>query len=158
MIADFLMPYRDDLDVSLLLGINCASEIKPREIIPGNDNDPYAQRIALGWGAIGIVWPGDCKAENEEDCAGANRIIPVKFGAAQGNFVISPSRRTQRKSSIHYRKTRCLSKTSLKQTLKNDQFLLKIENLWRRWRMGYTKGGQSLWTAPAIQARTCQFT
>ena len=69
------MPYREDLDVGLLLGINCASAIKPREILPGNDNDPYAKHTALGWGVIGIVRPSDCKAENEEDCAGANRII-----------------------------------------------------------------------------------
>lgn len=74
-IADSLMPYREDLDVGFLIGINCASAIKPREIIPGNDNDPYAKRTALGWGVIGIVRPSDCKAENEENCAGANRII-----------------------------------------------------------------------------------
>ena len=40
-----------DLDVSLLLGINCARAIKPREVIPGNDDDPYAQRTgrSSGW-------------------------------------------------------------------------------------------------------------
>lgn len=74
-IANSLMPYREDLDVGLLLGINCASAIKPREIIPGNDNDPCAKHTALGWGVIGIVRPSDCNTENEEDCAGANRII-----------------------------------------------------------------------------------
>ena len=52
--ADCLMPYRDNMDVGLLLGINCASAIKPREVIPGNDNDPYAKRTALGWGVIGL--------------------------------------------------------------------------------------------------------
>lgn len=39
-IADQFMPYKKDLDVSLLLGINCARAIKPREVIPGNDDDP----------------------------------------------------------------------------------------------------------------------
>lgn len=42
--VDCLMPYGDDMDVGLLLGINCASAIKPRE-----DNDPYAKQTALGW-------------------------------------------------------------------------------------------------------------
>ena len=42
--VDCLMPYGDDMDVGLLLGIKCASAIKPRE-----DNDPYAKQTALGW-------------------------------------------------------------------------------------------------------------
>ena len=42
------MPYKEELDVSLLLGINWARAIKPREVIPGNDDDPYAKRRALG--------------------------------------------------------------------------------------------------------------
>lgn len=74
-IADCLMPYRDDLDVGLLLGINCSSGIKPREIIPGSDNDPYAKRTALGWGVIGIVRPGDREDEDEDDFAGVNKTI-----------------------------------------------------------------------------------
>lgn len=57
-IADHLIPYKEDLDVSLLLGINYAHAIKPREVIPGNDNDPYAQSTTLSWGIIGMVEPG----------------------------------------------------------------------------------------------------
>lgn len=72
-IADHLMPYRDDLDVSLLLGINCARAIKPREIIPGNDDDPYAKRTALGWGVIGMVTPNT--SECDEESVGVNRIV-----------------------------------------------------------------------------------
>ena len=56
-IASHLMPYDDNLDVGLLIGINCARAIKPREIIPGNDDDPYAKRTALGWGIIGMTAP-----------------------------------------------------------------------------------------------------
>ena len=50
-IADQFLPYKEDLDVSLLLGINCARATKPREVIPGNDDDPYAQRTgrSSGW-------------------------------------------------------------------------------------------------------------
>ena len=59
-IEDQLMSYKEDLDVSLLLSINCARAIKPREFIPGNDDDPYAQRTTLGWGIIGIVDTGRC--------------------------------------------------------------------------------------------------
>ena len=80
------MPYKDDMDVGLLLGINCASAIKPREVIPGNDNDPYAKRTALGWGIIGTVKPSDCKVEVEEDYAGANKIIAREVHCSSGKL------------------------------------------------------------------------
>ena len=67
------MPYNDQLDVSLLLGINCARAIKPREIIPRGDEDPYAKRTALGWGVIGMVRPN--ASELEEEGVGVNRIV-----------------------------------------------------------------------------------
>ena len=66
------MPYDDNLDVSLLLEINCARAIKPREIIPGNDDDPYAKRTALGWGIIGMTAPD---ATGYDDGVKVNRII-----------------------------------------------------------------------------------
>lgn len=71
-IAHQLMPNKDDLDVSLLLGINCTRAIKPREVIPGNDDDPYAQRTTVGWGIIGMVEPGRCNCEARVD---AHRIV-----------------------------------------------------------------------------------
>ena len=62
-IADLLMPFREDLEVGILIGTNCTRAIKPREIIPGKDDDPYAKRTALVWGIIGIV----NRNNNEED-------------------------------------------------------------------------------------------
>ena len=66
------MPYNDNLDVSLLLGLNCARAIKPREIIPGTDDDPYAKRTALGWGIIGMTTPD---ATGNYDGVRVNRIV-----------------------------------------------------------------------------------
>ena len=54
-IADNLMPCKEEVDVALLLGIFSACGIKPREIIPGNYDDPYPKRIALGWGLLSMV-------------------------------------------------------------------------------------------------------
>ena len=72
-IADMynLMPYKEEVDVALLLGINCARAIKPREIIKGNNNDPYAKRTALGWGVVGMVEPDTYKGE---ESVGVNRV------------------------------------------------------------------------------------
>ena len=47
------MPYLQDVEIGLLIGASCARAIKPREVIPGMDDDPYAMRTALGWGLIG---------------------------------------------------------------------------------------------------------
>ena len=43
------------MEVGLLIGSNCPDAIMPREVIPGNPNEPYAQRTKLGWGIIGNV-------------------------------------------------------------------------------------------------------
>ena len=39
----------------LLIGSNCSQAIVPREVIPGKQNEPYAQRTDLVWGIIGNV-------------------------------------------------------------------------------------------------------
>ena len=62
------MPYKEE---ALLHGINCARAINPREIIPGNDKDPYAKRTALGWGVVGMVEPDTYKGE---ESVGVNRV------------------------------------------------------------------------------------
>jgi hypothetical protein len=73
-IAEFFMPFRNDVVVGLLIGTNCARAIKPREIIPGNDDDPYAKRTALGWGIIGIV-EAKVNKESDDNFVVVNRVI-----------------------------------------------------------------------------------
>ena len=72
-IADQLMPYRDNVKVGLLIGSNCTRAIMPREVIPGNYDDPYALRTDLGWGIVGRVsW----RPDYDGDSFGVtNRII-----------------------------------------------------------------------------------
>ena len=65
------MLYKQEVAVALLLGINCAHGIKQREIIPGNDDDPYAKRNALGWGVVAMFAPDTCKGE---ESVGVNRV------------------------------------------------------------------------------------
>ena len=74
-ISKNIMPLNEDVEVGLLIGLNCSRAIKPLEVIPGKDDEPYAKRTALGWGIIGAVEP----LANEDDEAGddiaCNRII-----------------------------------------------------------------------------------
>ena len=70
-----IMPLNEDIEVGLLIGLNCPRAIKPLEVIPGKEDDPYAKKTALGWGIIGAV-----RSSNEEDTEvkseiACNRII-----------------------------------------------------------------------------------
>ena len=47
-VADRLTPYHPDAEISILIGNNCPKAIRPREIVAGNDDEPYALRTALG--------------------------------------------------------------------------------------------------------------
>ena len=64
-IADKLTPYHPDAEISILIGNNCPRAIRPREIVAGEDDEPYAQRTILGWGVIGRV----CKSSDVESRA-----------------------------------------------------------------------------------------
>ena len=61
------MPYDPDIEISLLIGNNCTRVIRPREVIPGGEDEPYAQRSLLGWEVIGR----GCKSISKSDsCRG----------------------------------------------------------------------------------------
>ena len=55
------MPYRKDLEVGLSIGTNCPKAIKPREVIPGSDDDLCGIKTDLGWGIVGRV----CKSNQD---------------------------------------------------------------------------------------------
>ena len=57
------MPYKEDIEVGILISTNCPRAIKPREVIPGLDDDPYGIKTDLGWGIVGRV----CKSPPDED-------------------------------------------------------------------------------------------
>ena len=73
-IAEEIMPYREDLQVGLLVGTDCLRAIKPREVIPGGDNDPYGVRTDLGWGIVGRVCRSPPQGD-EEIGSWANRVV-----------------------------------------------------------------------------------
>ena len=66
-IADQIAPYRNDVEIGLLIGSDCPRAIMPREIIPGEDDSPYAMRSDLGWGIIGKI-SQSLDEEDEERC------------------------------------------------------------------------------------------
>ncbi|KAL9966153.1 hypothetical protein ACROYT_G024179 [Oculina patagonica] len=72
-IADKLMPYDPNVEISLLIGNNCPSIVRPREVVVGKDDDPYGQKSLMGWGIVGRV----CKSTSEsgESEAVCNKIV-----------------------------------------------------------------------------------
>lgn len=54
-IHPFLQQDDDDLDVGLLIGGNCPRVLEPIEVIPCQDDGPYAFRSALGWCVTGPI-------------------------------------------------------------------------------------------------------
>jgi len=62
-IADEIPPYEEHLSIGLLIGNNCVRALKPRYIVPGKSNNPYAVCTTLVWGVIGARSHG----EHEDD-------------------------------------------------------------------------------------------
>ncbi|XP_033119376.1 uncharacterized protein LOC117118785 [Anneissia japonica] len=58
-IADQVVPYMPNVPVPLLIGNNVPSIIRPRDIIAGEEDQPYAQKSILGWGIVGTI----CKTQ-----------------------------------------------------------------------------------------------
>ena len=80
-IQDKIPPYQERLEVGLLIRCNCPRALKPREVITGRADDPYAIRTLLGWGIIGPITPvRDTLDEFEENESTCNRIITQEVG------------------------------------------------------------------------------
>ena len=73
-IAEKLVPYQPDAEISLLIGSNCPQAIRPREICAGGENEPYGQKTLLGWGVIGRV----CKSQDETQRNVCNKISQMR--------------------------------------------------------------------------------
>lgn len=88
-IADEIPPYEEHLSIGLLIGNNCVRALKPRSIVPGKSNDPYAIRTTLGWGVVGARNHGDHDDETEMT-AGCHRIATREIAsneALTGKFI-----------------------------------------------------------------------
>ena len=55
MVRKHVPPYMEDVEIGLLIGLNCPSAVRPRDNDCGNENEPYVVRSLLGWHVNGPV-------------------------------------------------------------------------------------------------------
>lgn len=67
-------------DVGLLIGYNCPRAIKPRQMIDGADNEPYAVLTDLGRSIVGCSTPGF----NERQSSLCHRVTVKELADADG--------------------------------------------------------------------------
>ena len=77
-IKDKIPPIQNNVEVGLLIGCNCPKALKPKEVILGNDSDPYAVKTELGWGIIGPVSPSFL--DDQDDVSTCHRIVTREIG------------------------------------------------------------------------------
>ena len=74
-IAMQIVPYQSNVEIGILIGSDCPRAIMPREIIPGEDDSPYALRSDLGWGIIGKISQPLSEEDGDEDEIGVSHRI-----------------------------------------------------------------------------------
>ena len=74
-IAPQIAPYQNDVEIGILIGSDCPRAIMPREIIPGEDDSPYALRSDLGWGIIGRTCQPLSGDDGDEDEIGVSHRV-----------------------------------------------------------------------------------
>ena len=67
----------EDISVDLLIGANCLEALEPVEVIPRQNDGPYAIRTALGWCVVG---PIKAQCHNVVSC---NRIAVIKVDSGK---------------------------------------------------------------------------
>ena len=61
--------------MGILIGSDYPRAIMPREIIPGEDDSPYAFRSDLGWGDIGKISQPLSGEDGDEDEVGVSHRV-----------------------------------------------------------------------------------
>ncbi|XDV25278.1 hypothetical protein PO909_029222 [Leuciscus waleckii] len=94
-----------DCEVGLLIGYNCSQALLPKEVVFGEDHQPYAQRTDLGWSIVGHRNP----TVDYGDAIGISHRIVVR----QVTPCVEPS--LNLRTEVHY-----VSRTKVKEITPSD--------------------------------------
>ena len=81
-----LSPYMEDVEVGLLIGLNCPSALQPREIVYGGELDLHAVRSLLGWYINGPLYT-PCQSS----ILTCNRINLIQQDTTSPSLIVSSS-------------------------------------------------------------------
>ncbi len=59
-------------EIGLLIGYNCPQALLPRDVLRGNEDQPFAQRSVLGWS---IIECNHYDGDHEDEIGVSHRII-----------------------------------------------------------------------------------
>ena len=84
-------PIKTDVEVGVLIGCNCPKALKPREVVLGKEEDPYAIRTLLGWGIIGPTNAANHSSVGRDDVFTCHRIVTCEIGNTRldNRFVVN---------------------------------------------------------------------
>lgn len=114
-LAEHIAPQME-CEIGLLIGYNCPQALMPREVVIGEENQPFAQKTDLGWSIVSYGEPN----ENEGDAIGVSHRIIVK----QVTPVHKPT--VKLKSEVHY-----VSNTHIKEVVTPDDVIRVLESDFR---------------------------
>ena len=72
-IATLITPYQSDIEVGILIGSDCPRAIMPREVIPGEEGNPYIMRSDLAWGIVGRISQPFEEGDDEDEIGVSHR-------------------------------------------------------------------------------------
>ena len=69
---------------------NCPKALKPREVVLGNEGDPYAVKTLLGWGIIGPANPAHDLPVREDGASTCHRVVTREIGSTrlENKFIV----------------------------------------------------------------------
>ena len=73
-IATLITPYQSDVEVGILMGSDCPRAIMLREVIPGEEGNPYTMRSDLGWGIVGRISQPLEEGDDEDEIGVSHRL------------------------------------------------------------------------------------
>ncbi|XP_067369271.1 uncharacterized protein [Channa argus] len=111
-LAKHIAPQKE-CEIGLLIGYNCPQALLPREVVSGEENQPFAQKTDLGWSIVSYGVP----CENYGDAIGVSHRIIVK------QVIPEPTTIVKLRSEVHY-----VCKTQIKEMTIPDNVIKMLES------------------------------
>lgn len=111
-LAEHLAPQKE-CEIGLLIGYNCPQALMPREVVCGEENQPFAQKTDLGWSIVSYGNPW----EHYGDAIGVSHRIIVR------QVTPEPKPTVELKREVHY-----VCKTQIKEMFSPDDVIKVLES------------------------------